>query len=38
MATNLLLGMLNGIATRPFVRRDTDPHALAAAPSEEGTP
>jgi AcrR family transcriptional regulator len=29
-ATNLLLGMLNGIATRPFLRADTDARALAA--------
>jgi len=29
-ATNLLLGMLNGIATRPFVRARGDAHALAA--------
>jgi AcrR family transcriptional regulator len=28
-ATNLLLGMLNGIATRPFLRRDARPPALA---------
>lgn len=28
-ATNLLLGMLNGIATRPFVRSDEDARALA---------
>ena len=28
-ATNLLLGMLNGIATRPFVRGSADVHALA---------
>lgn len=28
-ATNLLLGMLNGIATRPFVRSSEDAHALA---------
>ena len=29
-ATNLLLGMLNGIATRPFVRSGEDARALAA--------
>jgi len=29
-ATNLLLGMLNGIATRPFVRSRDDARALAA--------
>jgi len=29
-ATNLLLGMLNGIATRPFVRSADDARALAA--------
>jgi AcrR family transcriptional regulator len=29
-ATNLLLGMLNGIATRPFVRSAEDARALAA--------
>jgi AcrR family transcriptional regulator len=29
-ATNLLLGMLNGIATRPFLRTDEDARALAA--------
>jgi AcrR family transcriptional regulator len=29
-ATNLLLGMLNGIATRPFLRRPDDARALAA--------
>ncbi|MBI3454769.1 MAG: TetR/AcrR family transcriptional regulator [Candidatus Rokubacteria bacterium] len=29
-ATNLLLGMLNGIATRPFVRSGDDARALAA--------
>lgn len=29
-ATNLLLGMLNGIATRPFLRSREDSHALAA--------
>lgn len=29
-ATNLLLGMLNGIATRPFVRSREDARALAA--------
>jgi AcrR family transcriptional regulator len=29
-ATNLLLGMLNGIATRPFVRSGEDAPALAA--------
>ena len=29
-ATNLLLGMLNGIATRPFVRSPEDARALAA--------
>ena len=29
-ATNLLLGMLNGIATRPFVRSPADARALAA--------
>jgi len=29
-ATNLLLGMLNGIATRPFLRADADARALAA--------
>jgi AcrR family transcriptional regulator len=29
-ATNLLLGMLNGIATRPFVRSQDDARALAA--------
>jgi len=28
-ATNLLLGMLNGIATRPFVRSGEDARALA---------
>jgi AcrR family transcriptional regulator len=28
-ATNLLLGMLNGIATRPFLRTDEDARALA---------
>ncbi len=28
-ATNLLLGMLNGIATRPFVRSDSDARRLA---------
>jgi AcrR family transcriptional regulator len=28
-ATNLLLGMLNGIATRPFLRSAEDAHALA---------
>ncbi len=28
-ATNLLLGMLNGIATRPFVRSRDDAHRLA---------
>ena len=28
-ATNLLLGMLNGIATRPFVRSDEDARTLA---------
>jgi AcrR family transcriptional regulator len=28
-ATNLLLGMLNGIATRPFVRSQEDAHTLA---------
>lgn len=29
-ATNLLLGMLNGIATRPFLRSGADARALAA--------
>ena len=29
-ATNLLLGMLNGIATRPFIRSAEDARALAA--------
>jgi hypothetical protein len=29
-ATNLLLGMLNGIATRPFLRSPEDTRALAA--------
>ena len=29
-ATNLLLGMLNGVATRPFLRAAEDPCALAA--------
>lgn len=29
-ATNLLLGMLNGIARRPFLGHDEDPRALAA--------
>jgi len=29
-ATNLLLGMLNGIATRPFLRSGADAQALAA--------
>jgi TetR/AcrR family transcriptional regulator, cholesterol catabolism regulator len=29
-ATNLLLGMLNGIATRPFLRSEDDARALAA--------
>ena len=29
-AITLLLGMLNGIATRPFVRSDDDARALAA--------
>jgi AcrR family transcriptional regulator len=29
-ATNLLLGMLNGVATRPFLRAPTDTRALAA--------
>ncbi|HEU5322641.1 MAG TPA: hypothetical protein VFX28_17675, partial [Methylomirabilota bacterium] len=29
-AANLLLGMLNGIATRPFVRSRDDARALAA--------
>lgn len=29
-ATNLLLGMLNGIATRPFLRSQEDSRALAA--------
>lgn len=29
-ATNLLLGMLNGIARRPFLRTDEDPRALAS--------
>ena len=28
-ATNLLLGMLNGIATRPFLRAPADAHGLA---------
>jgi len=28
-ATNLLLGMLNGIATRPFLRADADARAIA---------
>jgi AcrR family transcriptional regulator len=30
-ATNLLLGMLNGIATRPFVRSSDDTRTLAAS-------
>jgi AcrR family transcriptional regulator len=30
-ATNLLLGMLNGIATRPFLRSPEDARALAAS-------
>jgi TetR/AcrR family transcriptional regulator, cholesterol catabolism regulator len=29
-ATNLLLGMLNGLATRPFIRSDRNARALAA--------
>lgn len=33
-ATNLLLGMLNGIATRPFLRSSEDGHALAEQAGE----
>jgi AcrR family transcriptional regulator len=33
-ATNLLLGMLNGIATRPFVRPGADAASLAGAVAE----